>query len=112
MSIIKCISADGKQLVPVVIFKGKNVQRQWFIPDRTPDWHYTATANAYTSDDIGVQWLREVFIPQSAKDMPSCEYRLLLLDGHRSHCTTEFMWECFINRIIPYYLIAHASHIL
>jgi hypothetical protein len=22
------------------------------------------------------------------------------------------MWECFINRIIPYYLIAHASHIL
>lgn len=94
---------QGKKLVPLVIFKGKSVQNQWFIPDRTPDWLYTATNNAYPSNDIGVRWLRQVFIPQSAKDMPSYEYRVLILDGHRSHYATEFMWECFINRIIPCY---------
>lgn len=29
-SIIECISATGKACTPLVIFKGKSVQRQWF----------------------------------------------------------------------------------
>ena len=112
MSVIECINAVGKALVLLVIFKGKSVQQQWFIPSKTPDWYYTSSDNAYTTDDLGLQWLREIFIPQTAIGLEKGEYRLLILDGHRSHCTTEFMWECHQNQIIPYYLIAHASHIL
>ena len=112
VSVIECISATGGALIPLVIFKGKNVQHQWFIPDKTPKWTYTSSNNAYTSNDIGLQWLQDIFIPQSAKNLASNQYRLLLLDGHRSHTTLDFMWECFTNKIIPYYLIAHASHIL
>lgn len=112
VSVIECISAIGKALVPLVIFKGKSVQQQWFLPHKTPDWYYTSSDNAYTTNDLGLQWLREIFIPQTTTDLNKREYRLLILDGHRSHCTTEFMWECHQNKIIPYYLIAHASHIL
>ena len=112
VSVIECICADGTALQPVVIFKGESVQMQWFIPDRTPDWIYTARESAYTSNDVGLRWLKEIFIPQTTSKVQRNEYRLLLLDGHRSHCTLEFMWTCFEHHIIPYYLVAHASHIL
>lgn len=112
VSVIECIGATGTILTPLVIFKGKHVQHQWFIPDQTPDWLYTCTDNAFSTNDVGLQWLRDIFIPQTAKGVEEGEYRLLLLDGHSSHVSTEFMYECFKNKIIPYYLIAHASHIL
>ncbi|KAE9568022.1 hypothetical protein CGMCC3_g15870 [Colletotrichum fructicola] len=35
-SLIECISATGKALPPLVIYKGKNVQQQWFPLDLTP----------------------------------------------------------------------------
>lgn len=112
VSVIECISATGKAIVPLVIFKGKSVQHQWFIPDKTPKWTYTASDNAYTSNDIGLQWLRDMYIPQTSTELTDNQYRLLLLDGHRSHATIDFMWECYTNKIIPFYLIAHASHVL
>lgn len=112
VSVIECISAEGIAIQPLVIFKGQHVQNQWFIPGQTPDWRYTTSPSAYTSNDIGLQWLRDIFIPQTCAGLTQGQYRLLLLDGHRSHCTLEFMWECFQHKIIPYYLVAHASHIL
>src|SRR4051812_19682393 len=51
--------------------------------------------------DIGLQWLRTIFIPQTSTGLGDSEYRLLLVDGHYSHATLDFMYECFINRIIP-----------
>ncbi|KAI1004859.1 hypothetical protein K3495_g3356 [Podosphaera aphanis] len=44
--------------------------------------------------------------------MPTKGYRLLLLDGHKSHATHEFMWKCYTNKIVIFYLIPHSSHIL
>jgi 4-hydroxybenzoate polyprenyltransferase len=40
------------------------------------------------------------------------EARLLVLDGHGSHATVEFIWECFQNNIQLLYLPPHASHVL
>ena len=112
VSIVEYIAADGSVLDPLVIFKGLHVQQQWFIPGQTPDWTYTSSPNAYTSDDIGVRWLREIFLPQTSESLSPGQYRLLLLDGHGSHTTPDFMWECHQNKVIPYYLLPHASHIL
>jgi hypothetical protein len=108
---IEAISAIGQVLQPLLIFKGKSIQHQWFIAEETPDWRYTASTNAYTSNEIGLSWLREIFIPQSAKNLQPDEWRLLLLDGAKSHTTDEFMTLCYQNRIHCFYLIAHASHI-
>jgi hypothetical protein len=109
---IECISAAGRSLMPLIIFKGKYVQRQWFIPENTPQWTYTSSPNAFTSNDIGLQWLQDIFIPDTTQDLMPGQYRLLILDGHKSHTTIEFMMKCTANKIIPYYLIPHASHIL
>ncbi|KAK6215445.1 transposase [Colletotrichum tabaci] len=38
--------------------------------------------------------------------------RLLVLDGHYSHISTDFMWECFQNKIYLLYLPPHSSAVL
>ena len=40
------------------------------------------------------------------------EKRLLIVDGHGSHETTEFMFTCFQNNINLIFLPSHTSHVL
>jgi hypothetical protein len=112
-SFIECISALGKSLFPLVIFKGKSVQQQWFMTslNEFKGWKFTATENGWTTNDTALEWLQTVFIPQTAPHDLS-EVRLLVLDGHGSHETTEFMWECFSNNIQLLFLPPHTSHVL
>ncbi|KAM4064165.1 Tc5 transposase DNA-binding domain-containing protein [Hirsutella rhossiliensis] len=58
-SFIECVSAAGTFLPPLVIFKGKSVQQQWFPEDLSTfsDWQFTATKNGWTSDQTAVEWL-------------------------------------------------------
>lgn len=109
-SFIECISATGRALDPLVIFKGKTVQQQWFPKDLSPfkGWEFTATDNAWTSDFTAVEWLEKVFLPQTA----TLEPRLLILDGHGSHETTEFMYLCYTNNVYLLFLPPHCSHVL
>jgi hypothetical protein len=110
---IECISALGTSLPPLVIFKGKSVQQQWFPEDLQPfnNWEFTATVNAWTSDETAVEWLEKLFIPLTKPSDPK-EKRLLILDGHGSHETTDFMYLCFQHNIHLLYLPPHTSHVL
>ncbi|KAK0368171.1 transposase [Colletotrichum limetticola] len=119
VSIIECISADGRAIKPLVIYKGKSVQQQWFPLQLNPydSWKFTATDNGWTTDETALQWLKEVFLPQTKT--PPIEGlsklnqpRLLVLDGHGSHTTTEFMWECYRNNVYLLFLPPHTSHVL
>jgi hypothetical protein len=114
VSIIECISADGQFLPPLVIFAGKHVQQQWY-PDaekeRYADWYFEAFPKDWTNDDIAVQWLKRVFIPFTKPENPE-EWRLLILDGHKSHTTPLFMAECLSHKIWVVFLPAHTSHVL
>lgn len=113
-SIVECVSAEGEQLDPLIIFRGKHVQQQWFFEEDLPQlagWHFTASDNGWTSNEIALQWLKEVFIPKTMPLDPA-EPRLLVVDGHGSHESDEFMYECFRNNIQMLFLPAHASHVL
>ena len=47
-SFIECISADGRALPPLVIYKGKSLQDQWFPKALGPyeGWEFTTTDNS------------------------------------------------------------------
>ncbi|KAM4060304.1 DDE superfamily endonuclease [Hirsutella rhossiliensis] len=62
------------------------------------DWQFTATKNGWTSDQTAVEWLEKVFIPRTQPPDPS-ERRLLVLDGHGSHETVDFMYLCYQHQI-------------
>ncbi|KAF7889298.1 uncharacterized protein EAF01_010031 [Botrytis porri] len=112
-SFIECISANGKSITPLVIYKGKSVQQQWFPTDLTlfKGWNFTATENGWTTDATALEWLKKIYIPQTTPIQPE-NSRLLILDGHGSHETTAFMLECFNNNIYLLLLPPHTSHVL
>ena len=60
---------------------------------------------------MAVEWLKKIFIPWTQPSRPQ-EKRLLIMDGHRSHETTDFMFLCLQHNIYLLYLPAHTSHIL
>ncbi|RYP57254.1 hypothetical protein DL771_011502 [Monosporascus sp. 5C6A] len=92
---------------------GVNVQQQWF-PDSDDEayesWYFTTSENGWTNTEIGLKWLREVFIPNTKPEDPD-EWRLLVIDGHNSHTSENFMWMCLQNKIYIIFLPAHASHV-
>ncbi|KAL0929365.1 transposase [Colletotrichum truncatum] len=108
--------SNGLALPPLVIYRGKSVQQQWFPldihkRDIYSGWKFTATENGWTSDSTAVEWLENIFIPLTKPDHPS-EQRLLILDGHGSHETTEFMYLCYKHKIYLLFLPPHTSHVL
>ncbi|RYP62975.1 hypothetical protein DL771_009502 [Monosporascus sp. 5C6A] len=109
ITIIVCVSADGRSLPPLVIFSGVDVQQQWF-PDSDDgayeSWYFTTSENGWTNTEIGLKWLREVFISNTKPEDPD-EWRLLVIDGHNSHTTEEFMWMCLQNKIYIIFLPSH-----
>jgi len=49
--------------------------------------------NGWTDQELGTLWLQKDFAPATAArlDDPG-DYRLLILDGHNSHCTFPFVF--------------------
>jgi 4-hydroxybenzoate polyprenyltransferase len=110
-TILECVSAIGKSLTPAIIFKGGSVQLQWFKTEFKEPWYFTTSENGWTSNAIALEWLERVFIPETQPD-DSSDARLLVVDGHGSHSTEEFMTACFENNIYLLFLPAHSSHVL
>ena len=108
VTIVETIGAQGQLLQPLVIFKGQGLQSTWFPKEQHPDWKFAHSPNGWTSSEIAISWLREIFLPQRAQTTTPT---LLVMDGHKTHCTLEFMWECFQNNVKVLYLPAHSSHV-
>lgn len=111
---LQSISASGKSTNPLVIFIGKNVQQQWFPITNYQDfkgWKFTAADNGWTTNETAVEWLKTIFIPETTPTNP-IKIRLLVLDGHGSHITPDFMALCVQHKIHLIYLPPHTSHVL
>ncbi|PTD03487.1 hypothetical protein FCULG_00012822 [Fusarium culmorum] len=108
-SVVECISADGRRLTPCVIFTGKNLQGQWF-PNVFPNWKYEASLSGWSNTDIFNRWFMDIFIRETTPSDPS-QWRLLVLDQHKSHITPELMKKAWMHRIWLSWLPSHSSHI-
>ncbi|KAJ0128525.1 Uncharacterized protein HZ326_28379 [Fusarium oxysporum f. sp. albedinis] len=94
-SFIEAVTADGRLLKPGIIFKDKELQKQWFIDEfnNIADWYYITSDNGWTDNHIAVEWLKEVYLPQT---QPA--------DGMSG-------WpRVFLNNVYCCYLPAHCSH--
>ena len=117
VSSLEAVSADGKVLPPLVIFKGKSVQQQGFIRltqhqlEELKDWSFAASEAGWTSNSLALKWLKEVFLPLTKPEDP-LQWRHLILDGHTSHCSDEFMLACFEAKVWLNFLPAHTSQVL
>ena len=109
---IETINAMGWALPPCLIFKAKVYQQAWYEDMNLPhDWRIEISQNGWTTDEIGLSWLQNHFIPITTSRTKG-KYRLLILDGHGSHLTPKFDRICSENDIIPICMPAHSSHLL
>ena len=112
VTIIECIGSSGCHIPPLVILKGKEQQAIWYQePDLPQEWQIATSPNGWTTDSIGLHWLKEVFEPYSRVHSVGAK-RLLILDGHSSHLTASFDAFCKDNAIICLCMPPHSSHLL
>jgi hypothetical protein len=112
VTIIETVSSKGVHIPPVIILKATNQQAAWYQePALSKDWWIATSENGWTTDEIGLRWLKEVFEPYSRRYTTGAK-RLLILDGHSSHLTAEFDNFCKQSSIICLCMPAHASHLL
>jgi hypothetical protein len=108
---IEATNSTGWAVPSYIIFKAKkNVRLGWF-DDLPSDWRINISENGWTTDQIGLEWLKTHFIPY-INGRTKGKYRMLILDGHGSHLTAEFDRTCTENNIIPICMPPHSSHLL
>jgi len=109
VTIIECINAMGASIPPLVIFEAIMHQAAWYqaIP---PDWSIGVSENGWTTNEIGLAWLR--LFHEHTKDCTVGTHRLLVLDGHGSHMNAEFDQFCRNHNIVIICMPAHSSHLL
>ena len=66
VTIIECIGSNGCSIPLVVILKGKEHQASWYQGSALPqDWRLATSQNGWTTDIMGLHWLKEAFEPYS-----------------------------------------------
>jgi hypothetical protein len=110
VTVIESINSTGWVLPLMIILKGVMHQKSWYeaIPN---NWHIRVSENGWTTDELGLTWLKEVF-NKHTQDRTVRTYRLLILDGHGSHVTGTFDQYAKQNSIIVLCMLPHSSHIL
>jgi hypothetical protein len=115
ITLLACICADGSHINPSLIYQSASgsIQDSWlqaFDPEEYRA-HFASSPSGWTNNDIGLAWLKQVFEP-STKEKAGRSHRLLILDGHRSHLTMDFIEYCDRNRILLAVYPPHSTHTL
>ncbi len=111
VSIIETIEVTGEPLPSYIIFKAAYQQDSWFEKLNNSSSKIATSSKGWTDNELGLLWLKQHFEVETAKRQRG-EYRMLLLDGHESHCTLEFIEFAVEKKIILLVLPPHTTHLL
>jgi hypothetical protein len=109
------VCADGSYLPPSLIYAAASgsVESSWvdaINPGERPV-HVTSSPSGWSNNDIGLAWLEQVF-DRYTKKKARRAWQLLVLDGHGSHVTIEFLDYCDRNKILLAVFPPHSTHTL
>ena len=71
----------------------------------------SVSPKGWTDQELGLKWLERDFEPNTRPENPH-EFRLLILDGHNSHCTYPFIKFSAQHHIVIICLPSHTTHAL
>ncbi|SPC60962.1 uncharacterized protein UHOD_11203 [Ustilago sp. UG-2017b] len=95
ITVIECIGAQGTKPPPMVIFWGKNHMQGWYCNHTAAkDWVFATSQNGWTDNELALHWLKDCF-DKHTKQRAQGKYQLLILDGHDSHITAEFIQQAW-----------------
>jgi hypothetical protein len=109
VTLVQGVAATGRIIPPFLIFAGKVLITSWFA-DLPRDWIITVSPTGWINNDLALAWLKH--FDTHTKASSAGAYRLLIIDGHDSHCSIEFQDYCKENKIIALCMPSHSSHLL
>ena len=111
VTLSETISGDGETIAPMIILPGVEHQARFYTETSIENKTLVAlTDTGYTNDELSLKWLEHFDKMTNARRMGT--YRLLLLDGHGSHTTKQFLQYCHDRKIICYRLLPHTTHLM
>ncbi|KAF5393164.1 hypothetical protein D9757_001173 [Collybiopsis confluens] len=108
ITVLPTICADGTSLAPAVIYKGECYQSKW-LQNNPLSARLGYQKNGYTDSEIGRAWIED-FDKQTSRKA-GARTRLLLVDGHKSHYTLEFLQYARDHNIRVLCYPSHSTHI-
>jgi hypothetical protein len=115
ITLLACVCADGSHLPPSLIYQSdaSAIRSSWVEDIKAVEHsvHVTSSPSGWTNNDIGLASLEQVF-DRYTKEKARQSYRLLILDGHGSHVTMDFIEYCDQNKILLAIFPPHSTHTL
>ena len=110
-TVIQAVNALGWAIPPFIILAAQYHLANWYTECNLPiDWRIATTDNGWTTNDVGLAWIKH--FDHHTAPRTKGTYRLLILDGHESHHSTEFELYCQSHNIITLCMPPHSSHLL
>ena len=107
VTLVQGVGATGKVIPPFIIFAGKVLISNWFY--KLPrDWVIQVSPTGWTNNNLALAWLEHF----DSHARPVGTHRLLIIDGHESHCSRAFQDRCKEKKIIALCMPPHSSHLL
>jgi hypothetical protein len=94
----------------MIIISGIAFKEQHFDNDLDDDVLFGMSESGYTNDRLSLEWIKH--FDKQTKDSKEGKYQMLIMDGHGSHLTHEFVDYCWAHNIVPFLLPAHTTHLL
>jgi hypothetical protein len=95
-TVIQGVNALGWAIPPFIILAAQYHLANWYTECNLPaDWRIATTDNGWTTNAVGLDWIKHFDYHTAPRTKG--KYRLLILDGHESHHSTEFELYCQQN---------------
>ena len=108
---IEAISAGGRFTSAFLILSGQLHMSQWYQQrELESDTVIATSSTSYSNDELGLSWIKH-FDKHTVKTTQGSK-RLLIIDGHGSHHTKQFIQYYNDHKIIPFSLSPHLTHLL
>jgi len=109
--VCETISDNGTVLPPIIIVPGAIHQEVWYMAASIPDKYLIIPSESgYNNDDLTLKWIAHC--ERLSSEQQAGAYRLVLLNGFRSHCTKQFIIYCDPHKSIVFSLPPHSYHLL
>jgi hypothetical protein len=110
VTVIECITANGRTIPPVVIVPSVMIMAAWFDENMTGLECITVSESGYTNEGICMTWL-DHFIKHNNCG-PNSEWHILLLDGATCHEAPNFAIKAKMNKIWLVKFPLHQTYLL
>ena len=113
VTVAETVSAPGLVFSPLIIYRGTAQYLGWHknLSAEEKDYVFSYSPKGWIDDRLALMWLEKIFEPQTAPLVGRLP-RLLILDGHGSHLTFQFVQFCLDHSILLLCLPAHSTHLL